>query len=90
MSSIRVPGSAYRRASGRWAGSTPPVFDSETGRRRRINLGTFDTRELAVTALAEFSADRSQRRADVERQSLGDYLTGWLELIQSQVEVGGT
>ena len=32
MSSIRVPGSVYRRASGRWAAVTPPVFDSNAGR----------------------------------------------------------
>jgi hypothetical protein len=86
MSSVRVPGSVYRRESGRWAAVTSPVFDPEAGRRRRISLGTFETREDALGALAGFRDDRM--RVDVGRQRLGEYLARWLELVRSQVEVG--
>ena len=77
MSSVRVPGSVYRRASGRWAAVTPPVFDSNVGRRRRISLGTFESREEALEALTAFQGDR--RTAEIGRQRLGEYLTRWLE-----------
>ena len=86
MSSIRVPGSVYRRASGRWAAVTPPVFDSNVGQRRRISLGTFESREDALEALTAFQGDR--RTAEIGRQRLGEYLTRWLELVESQVAVG--
>lgn len=86
MSSVRVPGSVYRRESGRWAAVTSPVFDPAEGRRRRISLGTYETREDALDALAGFRDDRMQ--VDVGRQRLGEYLVRWLVLVDSQVEVG--
>ncbi len=86
MSSIRVPGSVYRRDSGRWAVLSPPMFDSEVGRRRRISLGTFETREKAIEALARFRDDRVS--VEVGRQRLDEYLARWLELVESQVDAG--
>lgn len=86
MSSVRVPGSVYRRVSGRWAAVTSPVFDPQVGRRRRISLGTFETRESALEAMSLFNADR--RTVEIGLQRVGDYLTRWLELVNSQVEVG--
>lgn len=86
MSSVRVPGSVYRRASNRWAAVTSPTFDPAEGRCRRISLGTYDTREYAQEALAAFHADRTT--SDVGRQLLGEYLIRWLQLVDSQVATG--
>ena len=86
MSSVRLPGSVYQRSSDRWAAVTSPEFDPEAGRRRRVSLGTFETREDALEALVRFRDDRVS--VDVGRQRLGDYLARWLELVESQVETG--
>ncbi len=89
MSSVRVPGSVYQRSSGRWTGVTSAVFDPVEGRSRRVSLGTFDSRVEAQQALTEFNNARSVRSGlDVGRQLLGEYLVGWLKLVESQVEVG--
>lgn len=86
MSSVRMPGSVYQRPSGRWAAVTPALFDRQSGRRRRISLGTHETRQDALEALAAFQADR--KTSHLGRQRLGHYLDRWLELVESQVEVG--
>ena len=86
MSKVRVPGSVYLRSSGRWAAVTSSSFDPGAGRSRRISLGTFASRDEAVSVLDEFNTTRSM--GDVGRQCLGDYLSGWLGLVGSQVEVG--
>lgn len=86
MSQLRVLGSVYQRASGRWTAQSPLCFDPQVGRRRRRSLGTFKTRQDALRALAEFNADR--RTVEIERQPLGGYLARWLDLVDSQVEVG--
>ena len=86
MSSVRVPGSVYQRESGRWTAVTSHVFDPQVGRQRRISMGTFGTRKDALDALTQFNADR--RTMEVGRQSVSEYLTRWLKLVESQVEVG--
>ena len=85
MSKVRVPGSVYLRSSGRWAAVTSSSFDPGAGRRRRISLGTFASRDEAVSVLDEFNTTRSM--GDVRRQRLGDYLGDWQTLVQSQVEM---
>jgi hypothetical protein len=85
MSSVRVPGSVYRRASGRWAAVSPP-FDPGTGRRRRLSLGTFESRVDALKELADFHGNR--RPVEVIRLQVREYLARWLALVTSQVEVG--
>ena len=89
MSHVRVPGSVYRRSSGRWAATTAPVFDQERGVRRRISLGTFETESEAVEALSRFHA-RTSPASEVEagRMRVADYLSDWLNLVASQADVG--
>jgi hypothetical protein len=59
MSSVRVRGSVYQWSSGRWAAVSTPVFDVRVGERRRLSLGTFESRVGALDALTGFNADRS-------------------------------
>jgi len=86
MSSVRLPGSVYRRSSGRWTAMTSPVFDPQVGSRRRISLGTFESRMSALEALAAFQGKR--RSVEVGRQRMSEYLTQWLDLVSSQLDVG--
>jgi len=69
MSSIRVPGSVYKRASGRWAAVTSLVFDPQEGRRRRISLGTFPRMNWLFERAAEFLLNTKQKRIAAERLS---------------------
>jgi hypothetical protein len=60
MSQIQVPGSVFYRESGRQAAMTPEVLDESQARRRRISLGTFDSRQEAVDALNSFHDQADQ------------------------------
>lgn len=89
MSHVRVPGSVYRRSSGRWAALTAPVFDESRAVRRRISLGTFETEPEAVEALSRFHAGTSPASVvEVGRLRVADYLSDWLRLVRGQVDVG--
>jgi integrase len=69
------------KAHGSWSYKVdlPPV----DGRRRQLGKGGFGTKREAEQAMAELLAKAARGPVvQVSRQSLGDYLTGWLEVIR--------
>ena len=57
--------------------------------RHRVSLGTFGSQVEAAGALRRFQDDGlGSTTADLTRIELADYLSGWLDLVRSQVDVG--
>lgn len=71
-------GSIYQRKDGRWQWGVSTGYDSETGHPARIQ-GTKPTRAEAAEALnAALSNLRLGLPAKAEKQTLGEFMEGWL------------
>ena len=69
------------RADGSW--SYKVDLPRDDGRRRQLAKGGFATKREAEQAMAELIAKAARGPVvQVSRQSLGEYLTGWLEVIR--------
>ena len=92
MVRMKVPGSVYRRANGRWIALSPEVYDADREEWRRIGLGTYGTRAEAEIELKRFnesiSSSRALSSAEIRGMRVDRYLDNWLELVAEQRRTG--
>jgi hypothetical protein len=62
MVRLKVPGSVYERANGRWTAQTPQIYDPTRQQWRRLSLGTFATRAEAEEKLRDLVNPVNQDR----------------------------
>lgn len=93
MARMNIPGSIYRRNSGRYQAVAPEVYDPKKGKRRRPGLGTYPTKREAKEALVRFHEERMNSgtyltSTDLRSRRLGSWLDDWLLLIEDQQRSG--
>jgi hypothetical protein len=60
MARLSLPGAINKRPNGKFTAVSPEVFDPKLGKRRRLTLGTFGTRQEAEEALERFERERRE------------------------------
>lgn len=101
---ITLPGTVFQRPNGRWTAMTTGAAgygprrsigtfatreEAEECLERHVLLGGPATRREAAEAPTCHSLGEQDRTSELEQQTVGDYLTGWLdEVLARELETG--